>query len=382
MLKTVRLRNFKSFQEAQISLGLRNVLVGANMSGKSNFLEVFRFLRRVTYPEPGTWGVSNAFPGGFQEFTWKGGKSNLIEIALEGTSSESSSLEASDWKYELAVHGDERGSIRVQDEKLELITKGVSHPLIARIGGARTAVNADGKGISSTIDDSRAAIESDLGNWDGAFLRNMISSWRFYRLTPHLMRTLNPAAAPPFLNEFGDNLSAWLMHLQTRYSAAFARIQQAAADVLPGFVDLFTSPTRQATVSMGSKERYLNRPVSLWEMSDGELTFVAMLSLIFSPPELGGTLYCIEEPENHLHPRLIETLVELLKQTQTKTQAIVTTHSPNLIDRLSLDELLVFEKHSGATNVTYPRDKTHLRDLLHNEESGLGDLYYSGALSG
>jgi predicted ATPase len=78
----------------------------------------------------------------------------------------------------------------------------------------------------------------------------------------------------------------------------------------------------------------------MWEMSDGELAFVALLSLIYGPAELGAGLYCIEEPENHLH------------------------------------------KRQGATIVTYPRDKAHLREPLQNEELGLGDLVYSGALQG
>jgi predicted ATPase len=139
----------------------------------------------------------------------------------------------------------------VQNEKLELIANGVSRQLIVQTGGGRAALNPDGQ-PAYTIDDSRAAIEFDFGKWDGAFLRAAISSWRFYRLTPHLMRPHNQFAAPQFLSEFGDNLSSWLMHLQTRYNDAFVRIQQASADVLPGFVDLFTSPTQQSTVSVGS----------------------------------------------------------------------------------------------------------------------------------
>jgi len=178
------------------------------------------------------------------------------------------------------------------------------------------------------------------------------------------------------------------MQLQTRYSDAFARIQQVCRDVLPGFVDLFTSPTQQATVLVGSREEHLKRPLSAWEMSDGELAFVALLSLIYGPAELGAGLYCIEEPENHLHPRLIETLIELLRQAQDEpgasgsAQVIATTHSPYLVDKLSLDELIVFEKRQGATVVTYPKDKAHLRELLQNEDLGLGDLFYSGALQG
>jgi hypothetical protein len=52
------------------------------------------------------------------------------------------------------------------------------------------------------------------------------------------------------------------------------------------------------------------------------------------------------------------------------------------VDKVSLDELIVFEKRQGATVVTYPKDKAHLRELLQREELGLGDLFYSGALQG
>jgi predicted ATPase len=82
-------------------------------------------------------------------------------------------------------------------------------------------------------------------------------------------------------------------------------------------------------------------------MSDGEVSFLAWLSLIFSPPELGAPLYCVEEPENHLHPRLLETLVALLAPRQDElqrqseaavqpAQILMTTHSPYLVDRLTL----------------------------------------------
>jgi predicted ATPase len=81
-------------------------------------------------------------------------------------------------------------------------------------------------------------------------------------------------------------------------------------------------------------------------------------------------------------------LVTVLKQVQEeflpeqRAQIVLATHSPYLIDKFSLDELIVLEKHEGATVVTRPSDKTHLRDLLKNEEIGLGELFYSGALSG
>ena len=123
----------------------------------------------------------------------------------------------------------------------------------------------------------------------------------------------------------------------------------------------------------------------MWRMSDGTLQFLALLSLIFAPTELGAPLFCVEEPENHLHPRMLESLVELQQQRQRElgsdaAQLIITTHSPHLVDLVTLDDLVVVEKEEGATRCVRPSSKKHLRDLLEREELGLGDLWYSGAL--
>jgi len=122
-------------------------------------------------------------------------------------------------------------------------------------------------------------------------------------------------------------------------------------------------------------------------MSDGQLCFIALLSLIYAPLELGAPLNCIEEPENYLHPRLLHTLIGLLDQVQKElgprsAQIITSTHSLELVDKVGLDDLIVFEKRAGMTKCTRPAKKSHLRELLTREQMGLSDLYYSGALSG
>ena len=61
-------------------------------------------------------------------------------------------------------------------------------------------------------------------------------------------------------------------------------------------------------------------------------------------------------------------------------QIVVTTHSPFLVDRVNLDDLIVFEKSGGATKCTRASTKKHLKELLEREELGLGELWYSGAL--
>ena len=139
---------------------------------------------------------------------------------------------------------------------------------------------------------------------------------------------------------------------------------------------------------LGSNEKHLKRPITLAQMSAGELTFIAFLSLIYGPPELTGSLYCIEDVENYLHPILIDTLLEVLRQSQEEwerkhqsAQIMMTTHSPLVVDKMKLDEIIFVEKKEGATVCSRPRDNSHLHKLLQDEEIGLGDLVYSGALS-
>ena len=76
--------------------------------------------------------------------------------------------------------------------------------------------------------------------------------------------------------------------------------------------------------------------------------FIALASLILCPPELGAPLHCVEEVENHLNPRLIETLIKLLKQWQAvyskqmgAAQLFVTPHSPYVVDQFEIEDLII-----------------------------------------
>lgn len=88
MLTKIRAQNFKSLRSATLDLGPRNVLVGANMAGKSNVIDLFRFIYDTTFPrQPGSGALSNAVfaRGGFSELLWKAGNEQVLEVALSGT---------------------------------------------------------------------------------------------------------------------------------------------------------------------------------------------------------------------------------------------------------------------------------------------------------
>ncbi|MGH7555355.1 MAG: AAA family ATPase [Longimicrobiales bacterium] len=393
MITRLQVANFKSFRELAIPMSTRNILIGPNMAGKSNFLTVLRFLNLMVRPASGVHGLNNAIntlaPGGAEELLWRGGDSRLVSIAAAGDFREfEDRSEADTWQYKLDLVLERQGTARVQNESLEVAINQRRAALIDRDHktGNRILRNLANDHAHTLEDVERSALEFEIPGWEGNSLRNYFASIQFVNLVPSTMKQLNSTAAVAALNENGGNLSSWLMTLQTRFRSSFDLIERATRDVLPDVKNILTWPTQQATVLVASEERFLKSPVPVWQMSDGELCFIALLSLVLGPPELTARLYCIEEPENHLHPKLLQTLIGLLDQRQTEagkaaSQIVATTHSLELVDKCRLEDLVLLEKRQGASVCSRPSERRELRQLLEREELGLGELYYSGALA-
>lgn len=384
MIKKLQVTNYLSLKNIELELGRRNILIGPNMSGKSNLVDCFRFLTQVT-----TSGLVKAFQdrNGFSEVVWKGGSENRISFKLSAEETISSDELPKIYDYELSVIGSATGLISVEREHLVVRFKNRSLTLIDLRHGQGKVTHADGTAVFDLPSPSQSALEFGVPGWEGTKVKDFVSSWRFYNLLPAAMKQINAAVGQVFLSQSGDNFSSWLMTLQTSHPDEFRLIRRAAADVFPDLEEILTPATQFATTYVATREKHLNQPINIWRMSDGELKFLALLSLIFAPQEFGAPLFCIEEPENHLHPRLLETLVELQTQRQNElgaqaAQVVATTHSPHFVDKVTLDDLIIVEKRDGATCFSRPASKENLRELLARKELGLGDLWYSGALSG
>jgi len=357
------------------------------MSGKSNIVDALRFLTHIALS-----GLMNAINnrGGFSEILWKGIEEGQISFFLTLEVPSESDESPRVYIYELSLTGSTKagteGAFFIEKETLKRSDNKGEYILADFRDGQGKGFHRDGSvAFTTEMRSTKSFLEYSIPGWEGMDIKDIISSWRYYRLNPFAMRQPNMAADQLFLNEFGDNLCAWLLSLQTRYRDQYRRFEQAVKDLLPDISEVLTPPTQMGTTFLMIREKPLRRPISLWRMSDGTLQFLALLSLIFAPTELGAPLFCVEEPENHLHPRMLESLVELQQQRQRElgsdaAQLIITTHSPHLVDLVTLDDLVVVEKEEGVTRCLRPSSKKHLRDLLEREELGLGDLWYSGAL--
>jgi predicted ATPase len=388
MLKRLQARNFKSLRAVDVSLDWFNVLVGPNMGGKSNILDALRFLYESWFPQPGTYGPVNALArrGGVDEVLWKGGQDKLLSISIEF---EDPAQPANHFDYTIELVSGAAGYVNIQAEQLILREGEKQYQLIERDKQGRWLVNANSDRLVS-IQAERSAMELAPPNWDGYPLKWFAQNWRQYQLVPALMNQVNQVTTGGVLQPHGENLSAWLMWLQTRSPQSFDRISEVARDVFPEIRRLLTWPTQQGTVFLTSQEQALLRSTPVYQMSSGEIAFIAFLSLICAPDDLSGTLFLIEEPENHLHPKLLETLISLLRQVRqevedrnvARSQIVLTTHSPYMLDQVNLDEIVWVEKKEGETRVLRPNDKKHLRRLVDDKALGLGELMFSGALGG
>jgi len=358
------------------------------MAGKSNIVDVFKFLFEAVYPAPGADGVANAMAvrGGMPEVVWKGSDHNLVTFELEGARGLDSDVT---YVYRLEILSGQGGYTYIQQESLKMRRQGREVDLITQDGSQRSLKNMNGTQVTSVMSSGKSALERAPTNWDGFQVVNSLASWRFYQLVPAIMKQPNQVGTGRVLQRHGENLSAWLMGIQTRYPDNFDRINSVMRDVFPSIRNVITWPTENGLVHVASYEEGLQRPVNVWAMSDGELVFLALLSLIYSPLEVGSDLFCIEEPENHLHPRLLSTLVELTRQVRQElqdrrvglSQMIVTTQSPYLVDEMTLDEIIWVERKRGETHAVRPANKKDLRARIDNEELGLGDVVYTGLLS-
>ncbi len=384
MIKRMRIQNFFSLKDLTLDLGLRNVLVGPNMAGKSNIIRALKFLTLIS-----TTGLAEAITksGGFSEILWKGTDEGKISLSLTGEFLFPNEENPRTYEYEIALIGSaSTAAFVLEKETLKRYDTSGDYILAEFRSGQGKGFHSDGSVAFEQKELSeKSFLEYSVPGWEGMGAKQVFSRWQFFHLLSPAMREVNIISKQFFLNEHGNNLASWLNTLQTTYPDEFKRLSQVIEDVMPDIVGIFTPPTQMGTTFVQIKEKHLKRSVNIWSISDGALHFLALLSLIFAPEELGAPLFCIEEPETHLHPQLIDSLVEILLQRQQElgaraAQIVVTTHHPYLIDKLSLEDLIAVYKKDGATKCIRGAEKQKLKILLEQGDLTLSDLWYSGAL--
>ena len=215
-----------------------------------------------------------------------------------------------------------------------------------------------------------------------AAFRHFIEGWYLSYFAPDAARGLPLAGPQPHLNVHGDNLGNVVQFMEREHGDRFASVLRRIAERIPGIdrIDTLRSPDDRLLLRFNDKG--FDDPFYAQQMSDGTLKLFAYLLLLEDPTP--PPFICIEEPENGLYHKLLQTLADEFRGHATgkenAPQIFVTTHQPHFVDALRPDETWILEKgEDGFSTVRRASDDPIVRAMF-EEELPLGGLWYSDYL--
>lgn len=384
LIRNIKLHNLLSFgpDTPLLEMGPLNVLIGPNGSGKSNLIEAIGLLQAA--PRDLTAPIREG--GGIGDWIWRGepkASSAQIEVLVENPKGPQAlcyrlGFEEKGQRFELT---DER----IENEKPDAghdqpyfyfaYQHGFPYLNVKETGQRRLLreeIDAEQSILSQRKDPDHYPELTYLGEVFGRI--RLYREWTFGRYTAP--RLPQKADLPnDFLGEDGKNLGLVLNRLK-REPKVKARILEALRKLYEGVSD-FDIIIEGGTVQVFFQEGHITVPAT--RLSDGTLRYLCLLAILCHPKP--PPLVCIEEPELGLHPDILPTLAELLREASERCQLVVTTHSDVLVDALTdtPESVVVCEKHHGQTNMRR-LDKADLSDWL--ERYSLGELWRKGELGG
>lgn len=386
LLKSISLKNFLSYGEnsKEITLKPLNIIIGPNGSGKSNLIEAIELIRAA--PKDLLTPIRDG--GGVIDWIWKDG-STLTRSALATIDAVfHNSSGNSDLRYLLSFTSVSQ-RFEIVDERIESEKPQGDHTkpyFFYKFENGHGILNVNGKTrqLKHEDIDPSASILAQRKDPDQypeiTFLGNAFSKirlyreWSFGRYTPP--RLPQKADMPnEYLEADCRNLGLLLNRLR-RDPIVKQRILKALRSLYEG-IDDYDVQIEGGTVQVFFHEGKVTVPAT--RLSDGTLRYLCLLAILCHPNP--PPLICIEEPELGLHPDVLPTLAELLKEASERCQLIVTTHSDVLIDAMSdqPESVLVAERGEGGTTLTR-LDAAKLKPWL--EKYRLGQLWTRGEIGG
>jgi len=339
MIKKLKVKNYKSLKDVELELGKFNVLIGPNASGKSNLLDCLAFVS-----ESAQIALANSLTrrGGYVRVVFGEEKGN-IEISVDFTRDN----EASQYFISFSESG-------IDNERLLL-------------------------GSKLEIDRQKVA----AGTWIAAICSHTskateyLASLRSYNFITSSMRRTDSAKKNLILDKDGGNLAQVLLSLHNERPKTFDKIEDMLKQAIPQIDELLTPLTEEGQTYVAMREKGFEAPFNYFQLSDGTLKLLAYIAAIASEE---ANVVCFEEPENFIHPRLFELLVEVLKKSDK--QIILSTHSPYLVDFVEPEDVIIVEKKGKETVTSRIVDGDKLKERLAELGLALGEYWYGGGLGG
>ena len=369
-LDKLTIKGFKSIRSLEnFELTNLNVLIGGNGAGKSNFIDFFRMLRAMMeLPLPELTCASlqsyTADGGGSDDFLFNGPKvTKQIEVETK--------LGPNGYRFKLAPTSDETFIISDEARYYRGGTTGWWD-----LGSGQTTPELlrekDGKGAAG-----HRSVAS--------YVYDAISSWKIYHFhdtgknAP--MRRYETIDDNEYLRFDAANIAPFLLDMKnskrSSRTTAYTQIIDTIRLVTPFFDDFILKPNDNEKVRLRWRQKGSDYPLKPQHLSDGTLRFICLTTALLQPNPPSTII--IDEPELGLHPYAIEILAELIAATAKKTQLIISTQSPALVDYFEPENIIVVNRKEGAS-VFNRLNKDELSCWLN--DYSLGDLWRKNIVTG
>ena len=367
-IEYLKVQNYRALHNLELkNLTPLTVFLGPNGSGKSTIFDVFAFLSECF-----TESLRKAWDrrGRFRELRTRDSDGCII-IELKYKETSKSPLIT----YHLAID-EENNRPFIAEEWLHWRRGQYGKPfrfLDFKKGEGQVisgeSPDEEGERITEQLASSELLAVNTLGQFTKhprvSALRRFITGWYLSYLTAEHTRSLPEAGAMERLSPTGDNLPNVIQYLKEQHPQRLEEILKTLSDRIPRLEKVEASIMQDGRLLLEIKDAPFSHPILAKFASDGTLKLLAYLTVLFdpNPPQLVG----IEEPENHLHPRLLPQLAEECRSASANTQLMVTTHSPFFVDSLKPEELWVlYRDEKGFTQAKRTADMQGIKQFIEN----------------
>ena len=391
-IESIRLKNFKAFRDVHLQdIPAFLVVVGANGSGKTTLFDVFGFLHDCL-----KGNVRQALDkrGRFSEVLSRGCNpakdSILIELQYRMEISGIERLVT----YSLEI-GEREGSPKVLRELLRYKRGRYGSPyhFLDFANGAGYAITneEDFNRPDEELDREEQRVAPDtlaikgLGQFErfkaASVFRQLIENWHVSDFHINSARGRKDAAGETeHLSETGENLPLVARYLHEQHPDVFRKILTTMAQRVPGISSVEPKLMDDGYLTLRFQDGSFKTPFLDRYVSDGTIKMFAYLVLLHDPRP--HPLLCVEEPENQLYPQLMAELAEEFRSYANRGgQVFVSTHSPDFLNAMELNEVCWLVKNQGGTTIHRAKDNNQIVTYV-AEGDQLGYLWKQGFFDG
>ena len=369
LIESISIKGFRSLADVEIDrLPMAAVLIGANGSGKSNFIRFFEMMRWMIAAHRLAEFVQRQ--GGADDQLFGGSRVNPrmdAEIAIRTEAGRN------DYRFSLAYAHPDR--FMFTDEALRFNREGWD---------TKAAWQHLGSGHSEAkiVEATRSAEYSGVDPTTARMLVHLLRRSAVYQFhdtsEDSRIKKKWDAEDNVYLRSHGGNLAAILLRLEREDMRRFESICDYIRRMLPVF-DRFEIEEDYGKVLLRWKAKGLDKTIGAHLTSDGSLRLFALVTLLNLPPEMLPDVLLLDEPELGLHPAAAALVGDMIKALSGKRQVIAATQSPLLVDSFDLDEVLVLELRGGRTEISR-YDDSEYREWLNDYTTG--ELWQKNLIGG